>query len=84
MIQPNRRQILTIFAPGTVKLNGVEYYRARIEDADGKRVALYRMYISGYLLFLVHIDDIAGIFDFSGKNVVIIVLLPVNVVYVLL
>lgn len=26
---------------GTVMLNGVEYYRTRIEDADGKRVALY-------------------------------------------
>lgn len=26
---------------GTVTLNGVEYYRTRIEDADGKRVALY-------------------------------------------
>lgn len=26
---------------GTVILNGVEYYRTRIEDADGKRVALY-------------------------------------------
>ena len=26
---------------GTVKLNGIEYYRTRIEDADGKRVALY-------------------------------------------
>lgn len=25
----------------TVTLNGVEYYRTRIEDADGKRVALY-------------------------------------------
>lgn len=26
---------------GTVVLNGVEYFRTRIEDADGKRVALY-------------------------------------------
>ena len=26
---------------GTVMLNGIEYYRTRIEDADGKRVALY-------------------------------------------
>lgn len=26
---------------GTVMLNGMEYYRTRIEDADGKRVALY-------------------------------------------
>ena len=26
---------------GTVTLKGVEYYRTRIEDADGKRVALY-------------------------------------------
>ena len=26
---------------GTVKLNGIEYFRTRIEDADGKRVALY-------------------------------------------
>ena len=26
---------------GTTKLNGVEYYRTRIEDADGKRVSLY-------------------------------------------
>ena len=26
---------------GTVVLNGIEYYRTRIEDADGKRVALY-------------------------------------------
>lgn len=26
---------------GTVMLNGTEYYRTRIEDADGKRVALY-------------------------------------------
>ena len=26
---------------GTVTLNGIEYYRTRIEDADGKRVALY-------------------------------------------
>lgn len=26
---------------GTVMLNGSEYYRTRIEDADGKRVALY-------------------------------------------
>lgn len=26
---------------GTVILNGIEYYRTRIEDADGKRVALY-------------------------------------------
>ena len=26
---------------GTVMLRGVEYYRTRVEDADGKRVALY-------------------------------------------
>lgn len=26
---------------GTVVMNGIEYYRTRIEDADGKRVALY-------------------------------------------
>ena len=26
---------------GTVMLGGIEYYRTRIEDADGKRVALY-------------------------------------------
>ena len=26
---------------GTVIMNGIEYYRTRIEDADGKRVALY-------------------------------------------
>lgn len=26
---------------GTVTLNGTEYYRTRIEDADGKRVAIY-------------------------------------------
>ena len=26
---------------GTVMLNGIEYYRTRIADADGKRVALY-------------------------------------------
>ena len=26
---------------GTVKLNGIEYYRTRIQDADGKLVALY-------------------------------------------
>lgn len=26
---------------GTVNMNGIEYYRTRIEDADGKRVALY-------------------------------------------
>ncbi|MBR4955686.1 MAG: site-specific integrase [Clostridia bacterium] len=26
---------------GTVTLNGIEYFRTRIEDADGKRVALY-------------------------------------------
>ena len=26
---------------GTVVLKGVEYYRTRIEDADGKRVSLY-------------------------------------------
>ena len=25
----------------TVTLSGLEYYRTRIEDADGKRVALY-------------------------------------------
>ena len=25
---------------GTVTLNGIEYFRTRIEDADGKRVAL--------------------------------------------
>lgn len=26
---------------GTVNLNGIEYFRTRIDDADGKRVALY-------------------------------------------
>ena len=26
---------------GTVVLKGIEFYRTRIEDADGKRVALY-------------------------------------------
>lgn len=26
---------------GTIMLNGIEYFRTRIEDADGKRVALY-------------------------------------------
>jgi hypothetical protein len=26
---------------GTVELNGIEYYRTRIQDADGKLVALY-------------------------------------------
>lgn len=26
---------------GTVVQNGIEYYRTRIVDADGKRVALY-------------------------------------------
>lgn len=31
----------TIPKYGTVMLNGTEYYRTRIEDADGKRVALY-------------------------------------------
>lgn len=25
----------------TVELNGIEYYRTRIQDADGKLVALY-------------------------------------------
>lgn len=28
-------------AYGTVTLNGIEYFRTRVEDADGKRVALY-------------------------------------------
>ena len=28
-------------AYGTVILNGIEYFRTRVEDADGKRVALY-------------------------------------------
>ena len=28
-------------AYGTVILHGIEYFRTRIEDADGKRVALY-------------------------------------------
>ena len=27
---------------GTVVLNGIEYYRTRVEDSDGNRVALYR------------------------------------------
>lgn len=31
----------TIPKYGTVIMNGVEYYRTRIEDADGKRMALY-------------------------------------------
>ena len=26
---------------GTVNLKGIEYFRTRIEDSDGKRVALY-------------------------------------------
>ena len=26
---------------GTIVLNGIEYYRTRIKDADGKRVAIY-------------------------------------------
>ncbi len=26
---------------GTVVLNGIEYYRTRVEDSDGNRVALY-------------------------------------------
>lgn len=26
---------------GTVELKGIEYYRTRIQDADGKLVALY-------------------------------------------
>ena len=32
---------------GTVMLNGIEYYRTRIEDADGKLVALYARYYLG-------------------------------------
>ena len=28
---------------GTVEMNGTVYYRTRIEDADGKRVALYAL-----------------------------------------
>ena len=28
---------------GTVTMNGVIYFRTRIEDADGKRVALYAL-----------------------------------------
>lgn len=28
---------------GTVVLKGIEFYRTRIEDADGKRVALYTL-----------------------------------------
>ena len=28
---------------GTTVIKGVEYYRTRIEDADGKRVALYAL-----------------------------------------
>lgn len=35
------RKKKTIPEYGTVMLNGIEYYRTRIEDADGKRVALY-------------------------------------------
>ncbi len=35
------RRKRTIPQYGKVTLNGVEYYRTRIEDADGKRVALY-------------------------------------------
>ena len=34
---------------GTVIMAGKEYYRTRIEDADGKRVALY--------LSLIHISE---------------------------
>ena len=30
-----------IFLFSNVTLNGIEYFRTRIEDADGKRVALY-------------------------------------------
>ena len=26
---------------GTIVLNGIKYYRTRIKDADGKRVAIY-------------------------------------------
>lgn len=31
----------TIPEYGTVMMNGIEYFRTRVEDADGKRVALY-------------------------------------------
>ena len=30
---------------GTVVLNGIEYYRTRVEDSDGNRVALYAKWI---------------------------------------
>ena len=36
---PRRKKSLPQY--GKVTLNGTEYYRTRIEDADGKRVALY-------------------------------------------
>ncbi len=36
---PRRKKVLPQY--GKVTLNGTEYYRTRIEDADGKRVALY-------------------------------------------
>ncbi|BDF69300.1 site-specific integrase [Oscillospiraceae bacterium] len=36
---PRRKKVIPKY--GTVILNGTEYYRTRIEDADGKRVALY-------------------------------------------
>lgn len=34
-----RKKVISKY--GTVMLNGMEYYRTRIEDADGKRVTLY-------------------------------------------
>ena len=35
-----RRQY-TIPQYGTVNMGGTEYYRTRIEDADGRRIAIY-------------------------------------------
>lgn len=40
----------TIPQYGTVMLNGVEYYRTRICDADGKRVAIYILAASFLLI----------------------------------
>lgn len=35
---------------GTVELNGIEYYRTRIQDADGKLVALYQEHPKNYMI----------------------------------
>ena len=45
---------------GTVVLNGIEYYRTRVEDSDGNRVALYaktpeKLYDKELELSLIHI-----------------------------